>query len=319
MAAVATLLGGAFWRAVLRGPRWIDTPRPGRFHRRATSLAGGPAWLTGFLLGSLASCLAIALSSRKSSGSFASSLANTPSESSGWFAEALSRGAHEGLLLVLIASTSILAYLLGEIDDRGRIGPLPKAIAQAGLVIAPWLLFVQATRGTEGFTAGAVIGLLLALALQIALGIFDNMDGTLAAAALFGLLLLGASFAPSPALIAAGATAGFLVWNRPPARLFLGNRGSSALATATAGLFACHASGLSAAGAFVLLLPFAWPMVDLGFVTARRIRAGRRPWEGGRDHTTHETARLLRSDRLVWLLVGASAALGAALAHSLVS
>ena len=57
--------------------------------------------------------------------------------------------------------------------------------------------------------------------------------------------------------------------------------------------------------------------VILAFETARRLRAGRRPWEGGKDHTTHETARLMGTDRHVWLLVGASAAVGALLARSI--
>ena len=220
-----------------------------------------------------------------------------------------------GLLLLLILAASCLAYLLGEMDDRGKIGPLPKALLQAALVIAPWFGFV-ALRG-EGVPFAATLGLLLALALQIALGIFDNMDGALGSASLVGLLFLGASPAIGGAWVAAGATAGFLLWNRPPARLFLGNRGSSALATATAACFACHASTLPTSGVFLSALPFAWPLADLAFVTVRRLRAGRRPWEGGKDHTTHATARLLGTDRYVWLLVGASAALGALLARIL--
>lgn len=227
------------------------------------------------------------------------------------------RDSGSGLLLLLILGASCLGYLLGEIDDRGKIGPLPKALLQATLVIAPFLGFTAA-RG-EGVSIAAAIGLLFALALQIALGIFDNMDGALGSAALVGLLFLGAApgFGAS-AWIAAGATAGFLIWNRPPARLFLGNRGSSALSTATASLFACHASTLSTpTGVLFSLFPFAWPLSDLAFVTVRRLRAGRRPWEGGKDHTTHETARLLGGDRHVWLLVAATAALGALLARSL--
>jgi UDP-N-acetylmuramyl pentapeptide phosphotransferase/UDP-N-acetylglucosamine-1-phosphate transferase len=226
----------------------------------------------------------------------------------GWIAQA---SEPESLLLALLAATSVLAYLLGELDDRGRIGPLPKALLQAALVVAPWIVFVHSAQGEEGFTILSVCGLALALVLQLALGIFDNMDGALAAVTAVGLVGLGGEGAPlRPGWIAAGAAVGFLIWNRPPARLFLGNSGSSAISTTVAVLFACHWSLLPTPGALGGLAPFAWPIADLVFVSVRRLRAGRRPWHGGKDHTTHELARALGSDRYVWLCVAGSAGLG---------
>lgn len=304
IAALATFLSGAAWRRILTAPRWIDAPRPGRFHQRPTSLAGGPAWLTGLLLGSFFAWVT------GSSERAPDPIALDPHS---W------AGSEHALLLLLIPAASLLAYLLGDADDRGRIAPLPKALLQATLVIVPWYLFVAATQGSGGFTAASVLGLGLALSLQIALGIFDNMDGTLGAVTVIGLVLLGASAPFHSSWIAAGATAGFLIWNRPPARLFLGNRGSSAVSTATACLVACYSSSLSFPGTFLPMLAFVWPIADLGFVTIRRLRGGRRPWQGGKDHTTHEAARLLRSDRYVWLLVGMSAAFGGLVSHLLLS
>ncbi|MFN8548864.1 MAG: hypothetical protein U0527_13085 [Candidatus Eisenbacteria bacterium] len=59
-----------------------------------------------------------------------------------------------------------------------------------------------------------------------------------------------------------------------------------------------------------LLAPFAWPLFDLGFVVLRRWREGRRPWQGGRDHSTHVLSRRLGSDRPVFVLLLLVAGLG---------
>jgi len=105
-----------------------------------------------------------------------------------------------------------------------------------------------------------------------------------------------------------GATLGFLAWNRPPARLFLGNSGSqplallvSALAFAT--LCDAHATGGSGLRSWAILFPLAWPLLDFAFVSVSRTLRGSVPWHGGRDHTTHRLAGRFGSDRAVFLTI----------------
>ena len=223
-----------------------------------------------------------------------------------------------------------LAFLLGVLDDHGRVGPALKG----GIAFLLLALFLRASLewpdlgtwspgwfGLGGAGAGSPGGaaqvgdplrwtfvLLLAGALQLAFQVFDNLDGVAGATVLIGSLHLAAGAGSSEfavlGLIGAGATLGFLGWNRPPAGAYLGNAGSQALGLLAAGLVgaALLRSDSPRAGLGVIL-PFAWPLLDLGFVVLRRLGAGRRPWVGGRDHSTHILARRLGGDLPAFLAV----------------
>jgi UDP-GlcNAc:undecaprenyl-phosphate GlcNAc-1-phosphate transferase len=92
----------------------------------------------------------------------------------------------------------------------------------------------------------------------------------------------------------AGATAGFLWWNRPPARLHLGDGGAYLLGTTLALLASEAATGPGGTGKpgpggaeigwATALLPLAYPLAELGFAVIRRLRAGVAPWVGDRAH-----------------------------------
>jgi UDP-N-acetylmuramyl pentapeptide phosphotransferase/UDP-N-acetylglucosamine-1-phosphate transferase len=124
----------------------------------------------------------------------------------------------------------------------------------------------------------------------------DGMDGFAGGMALFGfaaLAILGwragdPAFALTAACIAAAA-AGFLTSNFPPARIFLGDVGSSTLGLLAAGLSLWGAS----AGRFPLWvagLAFSPFIVDATWTLARRISRGERVWEA---HRTHHYQRLV--------------------------
>jgi UDP-N-acetylmuramyl pentapeptide phosphotransferase/UDP-N-acetylglucosamine-1-phosphate transferase len=107
----------------------------------------------------------------------------------------------------------------------------------------------------------------------------------------------------------AGSSAGFLFWNLPPARLFLGNLGSSVIA-GLASLTVLEHGTRGFEALLQVVLPLSWPLADLVFVTLRRVAHGRAPWHGGRDHTTHELARRIGVS-WIWLLALVVAMLGA--------
>ena len=99
--------------------------------------------------------------------------------------------------------------------------------------------------------------------------------------------------------------------------VFLGNSGSQAVALVISTLLLfglMPVSPKSAVPRVALLLPLAWPLLDLGFVVCARLRRGRAPWRGGRDHTTHLLARLLGSDGRAASSVALVAATGYVLA-----
>jgi Fuc2NAc and GlcNAc transferase len=117
----------------------------------------------------------------------------------------------------------------------------------------------------------------------------DSIEGIAAAEALVvglgGALLLAASsppLAPVSALVAAAA-AGFLVWNWPPARLFMGDVGSGFLGFAFGALALAseRARALPAVLWLVLLGPF---FVDATVTLLRRLARGDRWFVAHRSH-----------------------------------
>ena len=89
----------------------------------------------------------------------------------------------------------------------------------------------------------------------------------------------------SPALALAGALVGFLLWNRPPARIYLGDAGSYLVGTALALLLAATVTGHDAvapsAGA---LLFVAVPVADTTVAVVRRRGPGGPLLQGDRGH-----------------------------------
>jgi UDP-GlcNAc:undecaprenyl-phosphate/decaprenyl-phosphate GlcNAc-1-phosphate transferase len=271
-------------RRWLRNPSWLDLPREDRHHRRPVSKTGSVGWMAGAL---------------------AALLLSLP-----W------------PVAVLLGVALALAFVLGRADDLGRLRPGVKWILQTALLLGSWAALRALGGGAAGVSGGftgsefgpsrVLPPLLVALCLQTALEIFDNLDGALGLAACAGLMSVSLAAAPGWTGAAAGAGAGaclgFLLWNRPPAAVHLGNAGSypvalfvallvlETLLPARAGGVASGSVGARGAARWAVLLPLAWPLFDFLFVTAARILRGVPPWRGGRDHTTHRLARALGSD-----------------------
>jgi UDP-GlcNAc:undecaprenyl-phosphate GlcNAc-1-phosphate transferase len=82
----------------------------------------------------------------------------------------------------------------------------------------------------------------------------------------------------------AGGSGGFLRFNRPPARIFMGDVGSFSLGVLfAAAAFVVSRDAQSAAGASFLL---AVPLLDVAISAGRRLRAGRSPLRGGGEHVS---------------------------------
>jgi UDP-GlcNAc:undecaprenyl-phosphate GlcNAc-1-phosphate transferase len=116
----------------------------------------------------------------------------------------------------------------------------------------------------------------------------------------------------------AGAAAGFLVFNFPPASIFMGDSGSmlfgfslAALTLGHQGVRASRSDVLSviAGPAFVLLLP----IFDTTLVTVARLLSGRSPAMGGRDHSSHRLVAIGLSERNAVLVLWALAFTGGAI------
>ena len=125
----------------------------------------------------------------------------------------------------------------------------------------------------------------------------DGMDGLAAGMAVIGfsgLAILAAmsgvlSLVPV-ALVVAAAAGGFLVWNFPPARIFMGDSGSSSLGfLAAAATLWGQREGLPLLPALIVFSPF---IADASWTLARRLWRGERVWE---PHKQHAYQRLVES------------------------
>lgn len=174
----------------------------------------------------------------------------------------------------------VLVCALGTADD---IRPLSPAVKALGLLAAG----AGAVWTTGLWWTGPALWLV-----ANAQNLLDHADGIAAATAAACFLGLGGD----AGLAAAGACAGFLVFNYPPARVFMGDSGSLTLG-AMAVLIGAKQGGMVATAAWCAV-----PLADAVQVTIRRVLRGQKPWIGGTDHSGHTLLRAGIPPRLLPLV-----------------
>ena len=191
-----------------------------------------------------------------------------------------------------------LSLAMGLLDDRRPMPPLGKLAGQlaAALCLVLWGPEVDWIRANPVALIGAILGV---VALLNAINFLDAMDGIVGATipiTAAGFVAIGLRYGAPVDLVLAwglvGAVAGFLVYNAPPARIFLGDAGSHLLGFALAALALQSLQGqptFAHLSAVALLL--AYPLFDVIFVIAVRLAGGRPVYIGGVDHTTHRLGR----------------------------
>lgn len=216
-----------------------------------------------------------------------------------------------GQLLTILAG-GITLTTIGLIDDLGRgLSPFIRLGVEATAGLALWLVGIQAgVFAVDGLDL--VVTVAWVIAVVNAYNMTDNMDGLaggVAAASALGIAAVTASqgdyLMASFAFAVAGASLGFLRYNFPPARIFLGDAGSMLLGFLVAAL-TLHlnlASTYDMTRLTVIALLAFVPMTDLTVVVVARV-LGRRPvMLGGTDHTSHRLALRGLSRRDVALLI----------------
>ena len=108
----------------------------------------------------------------------------------------------------------------------------------------------------------------------------------------------------------AGATIGFLLWNKSPARIYMGDAGALFLGILIASLtIRLHPSAETQWTSFATpALLIAVPILDTSVAVLSRLRRKISPFQGGRDHLSHRLVRagLERPQAAItlWLLSG---------------
>ncbi len=199
----------------------------------------------------------------------------------------------------VIAAGAFVLLLVGLVDDIRPMKPLTKLIAQAvvcGAVAAGGIrvtVFVSSPPVTWAITTFWLLFIINAV------NFFDNMDGMAAGTALTSSFLFfiiaalqGQYFIAVLAAATGGVALGFLVFNWPPAKLFMGDSGSHVLGYllgVTAALETFYSPGRNATPASLLIpvLILALPIFDLFAVVWLRVRRGVPFYQGDNMHITH--------------------------------
>jgi UDP-GlcNAc:undecaprenyl-phosphate GlcNAc-1-phosphate transferase len=239
--------------------------------------------------------------------------------------------ARSGELLEILGLATLI-MLMGLADDRRALGWKPRLGIQTGLAAVLALSDVRVTLFGLPPVVGGLVTVLWVVGLTNAFNFLDNMDGLAAGVGLIAALLfvgaqvqVGGLFVPAVLLGLVGALAGFLVHNRYPARLFMGDAGSNFLgfllgATTVAGTYYRYGPGDSPYSVLAPLLVMAVPLYDTTSVVLIRLREGRSPFLPDRRHFSHRLVergltppQAVRTIDLVTLAGG----LGALLLHNL--
>jgi UDP-N-acetylmuramyl pentapeptide phosphotransferase/UDP-N-acetylglucosamine-1-phosphate transferase len=194
-------------------------------------------------------------------------------------------GGSGGASLALVAVMVALG-VVGFLDDRRGLRPILRLLLQlvAGVAV---VLIVSGAAGT-----GARFGALSVAFLIYMVNAFNFMDGINGIAGLHGVLfsvVLAAQFLlldeadlALVALALAGACAGFLPYNFPNARVFLGDVGSYFVGGLTSGLAILAIS--HGANWVITVSVFGYYILDTGSTLALRIARRRNLFEAHRDH-----------------------------------
>lgn len=116
-------------------------------------------------------------------------------------------------------------------------------------------------------------------------------------------VLLGQAGAALPPLLLAAAVAGFLCWNFPPARIFMGDAGSGFLGIAL-GVLSLQAAWVEAQLLWSWLILLGVFVVDATFTLLRRLLRGDKVYEAHRSHAYQYASRRFGSHLPVTLAVG---------------
>ena len=205
--------------------------------------------------------------------------------------------------LLMIVAAALFLHAVGLIDDVRPLPPWVKLIAQtlaAGLVI-----FGAHVRAAEllGPVPSIILTMLWLVGICNAVNLMDNADGLCAGVVAIGAafvaisaMQVGQIFVPALAWVLAGAVLGFLVFNFPPARVFMGDAGSLPIGflLAVSTVMTTYYNPALKTEPYGLAAPLfilAVPMYDTLTVLIHRYKAAAPLWQGDRRHFSH---RLLR-------------------------
>ena len=226
----------------------------------------------------------------------------------GWIAERANVEAADFLArideLAIILLSIVALFFVGLWDDKKHLGPFFKLAVQFAVAIAAAAfaeirveLFIENTIISSALSAVWIVLIINAF------NFLDNMDGASAGIAVIVSSILfaaaafsGQVFVGGLALVFVGTLMGFLVFNFPPAKIFMGDAGSLVVGFFVALLslrttYYHEAQSGQWYPVFMPLIVMAVPLYDFLSVTLLRISQGKSPLVGDTQHFSHRLKR----------------------------
>jgi UDP-GlcNAc:undecaprenyl-phosphate GlcNAc-1-phosphate transferase len=206
-------------------------------------------------------------------------------------------------LATSVLGPALLLGLIGLWDDLRHLSPLPRFIAQslAGLFTAIILVITDNVGNPTGSTLfDSIITIFWVVGICNSINFFDNLDGgaagtvAISSISLAYLAIAGDQYLIAAlAIVTAGSTLGFLVWNKSPAKIYMGDAGALFLGVILATLTVrFEPTSETQLGSFLTpLFLLAIPILDTTVAVLSRIRRNISPFQGGQDHLSHRLIR----------------------------
>ncbi len=211
-----------------------------------------------------------------------------------------------------------LAFSMGLADDAYDTKPIFKLFIQ----ISCGLFLVLSGTTIDLFhnvIADSITTIVWVIILMNSLNMLDNMDGITATTVLFALLacLVSAMLVGDSSqmywlyiLVAViGSILGFLRYNINPSKMFMGDAGSQFIGLFVAFFtikFLWNLGSITQTHSWVSLILTLTALTpaaaDTLTVVINRLKAGKSPMVGGKDHTTHHLVYAGFKDRQVWMI-----------------
>lgn len=239
------------------------------------------------------------------------------------------------LQLVGIMISATLAFIMGLADDAFNTQPLLKFLTQ---ILCAFILIFSGHYIAifENQFLDYLVTVLWVVGMMNSVNMLDNMDGITTivsiSACIFMIVLNISLFNTSNYttilnLGVLGALSGFLVYNFHPSKMFMGDTGSQFLGLflAVQGMDNCWNSpgsplmkNIQLLNVVIVFLVFILPITDTTTVIINRLRAGKSPFVGGKDHTTHHLFFKGITEKRIAVLYFLISVTGSILAYNLI-
>jgi len=194
---------------------------------------------------------------------------------------------------------AIILGTMGLIDDLKGLPALPRLYFQTfvALIAATVLIFTGSVGVAFGHNVvSGALTIFWIVGICNSINFFDNLDGGAAgtvAVVTLGIFVIaydrGQESVSALAIVTAGATLGFLMWNKSPAKIYMGDAGALFLGVVISVLTIRVNPGITPSWKSLALMPIllAVPILDTTVAVTSRLSRGISPLTGGKDHLSH--------------------------------